>query len=82
MSVLIRAGRILELLMRGHLAPKHIKLFVLDEADSLLAGTFTSQVTSVAILIFRHPSSLNSRIHGFLPKVKQTIACSATYPPV
>lgn len=58
-------GRIRHLMESGSLKTNHIKLFVLDEADKLVAQNFQTDI---------------NQIFHKLPVKKQVIASSATYP--
>ena len=55
-----------QLLEEGSLHPGGIRTFIVDEADALMGGTFEADV------LF---------IHSMLPRRKQVLAFSATYPP-
>ena len=59
-------GRVRQLLEEGSLRPDGVRIFVIDEADALMGGTFEADV------LF---------IHSMLPDRKQVLAFSATYPP-
>jgi len=59
-------GRIAALVHEGALVVSSVRLLVLDEADKLLDATFEDQVRFVL---------------ASLPKKRQTLALSATYPP-
>jgi len=59
-------GRVLDLLSRKALDPKHIKCFVLDEADEMLSLGFKDQIYQV---------------FQFLPENVQVALFSATMPP-
>ncbi|EDS39396.1 DEAD-box ATP-dependent RNA helicase 8 [Culex quinquefasciatus] len=57
-------GRIWHLIKSGVLNMSHIKMLVLDEADSLIAGTLQSDVDQIIKAV---------------PKKRQTLVCSATF---
>ena len=59
-------GRLLDLLMQGHVSLRHIEIFVLDEADRMLDMGFITDV---------------NKIISKLPQKKQTLFFSATMPP-
>lgn len=59
-------GRILQQIELGRLRPDGLSVLVLDEADRLLDMGFEEQVGDIL---------------GFLPKVRQTLLFSATWPP-
>ncbi|HEY2720132.1 MAG TPA: DEAD/DEAH box helicase, partial [Chitinophagaceae bacterium] len=58
-------GRLLDLMQQGHISLRHVKYFVLDEADRMLDMGFVHDV---------------KRIIGKLPVKKQTLFFSATMP--
>lgn len=58
-------GRVLDLLKKGLLPPKHLKKLILDEADELLDMGFMEELQA---------------IRRFLPKKRQTLLFSATWP--
>lgn len=58
-------GRILHLITSGAINVQHVKLFVLDEADSLMESSFQSDI---------------NKIFHSLPLNKQMLAVSATFP--
>lgn len=58
-------GRVLQLLKKDILKLRHLKVFVLDEADRMLDMGFTEEINGV---------------FKFLPKKKQSLLFSATYP--
>lgn len=60
-------GRICRLLEIGALVPKYIRTLVLDEADHLMSDSFLRDIRYLA--------------KTMLPKRKQVLALSATYPP-
>ncbi|HYK45452.1 MAG TPA: DEAD/DEAH box helicase [Parafilimonas sp.] len=59
-------GRLLDLVMQGHVSLRHIEIFVLDEADRMLDMGFITDVKKVI---------------SKLPQQKQTLFFSATMPP-
>jgi ATP-dependent RNA helicase DDX20 len=59
-------GRLRQLMEEGSLVTENITMFVIDEADLLMTGSFERDV------LF---------IHSMLPDTKQVMAFSATYPP-
>jgi ATP-dependent RNA helicase len=58
-------GRIFDMIRRRHMNPKHLKMFVIDEADEMLARGFKEQIYD----IYRH-----------LPGDVQVVLISATMP--
>ncbi len=59
-------GRLLDLIVQRHISLKHIKYFVLDEADRMLDMGFIHDIR---------------RVIGFLPAKRQSLFFSATMPP-
>ncbi|XP_057373488.1 probable ATP-dependent RNA helicase DDX20 [Daphnia carinata] len=60
-------GRVKQLIEKGALKPKSMRLFILDEADKLMEDSFADDVTW---------------IFSQMPLTKQVLAVSATYPEV
>jgi superfamily II DNA/RNA helicase len=58
-------GRVKQLITEGHLATEGVRLVVLDEADKLLEPAFIAETTAILNL---------------MPRYKQVLALSATYP--
>jgi ATP-independent RNA helicase DbpA len=58
-------GRVLKLLKKGVLVLRHLKKYVLDEADRMLDMGFIEDI---------------SRISSYLPRERQTLLFSATFP--
>lgn len=59
-------GRVHDVIQRGFLDPRHVKMFILDEADEMLSRGFKEQIYN---------------IYQMLPEQFQIVLMSATMPP-